>query len=392
MKIKTILTALFLASAFLLQAQQMPTGFWMGKTTGPLAHLTYGLGEDRLGGAKMTYLDTNVVVRVVDSIGDVYKIQLSQYHVAYAPKITIKRNDSLRPKPYYLSESWRVYGDELYDYVKINLTEKLPYKSIQQLNPSRVVVDIFGATSNSNWITQLKSVQEIKNVYYEQVEDDVLRVTIELKHKQHWGHHITYDTVGKRLVIRIKRQPVLNIARLKIAIDAGHGGTNGGTDGNVSGVSEKSLTLLYAKTLKETLKEAGVKSVFITRTKDTTLSMAERSAMLLEYDPSILISIHFNSSNSDTMSGTSTYYRYIGFRSLSTAILDQLLGLGLKEYGNVGGFNFGMNGPTEYPNTLVEVGFLSNRKEEQRLLDPNFRKRVTQRITKGIKDWLLSLK
>lgn len=388
---KIFLTALLVTLASCLYAQQMPSGFWMGKTTGPLAHLTYGLGEDRLGGAKMTYLDTNVVVRVVDSIRDVYKIQLSQYHFGYAPKTTIRRNDSLQPQPYYLSESWRVYGDENYDYVKINLTEKLPYRSIQQLNPSRVVVDIFGATSNSNWITQLKTVKEIKNVYYEQIEDDVLRVFIELKHKQHWGHHISYDTVGRRMIIRIKRQPPLNITKLKIAIDAGHGGTNGGTDGNVSGVSEKSLTLLYAKELRVTLKEAGVKNVFITRTKDTTLSMAERAAMLLEYDPSLLISIHFNSSNSDTMSGTSTYYRYIGFRSLSTAILDQLLGIGFKEYGNVGGFNFGMNGPTEYPNTLVEVGFLSNRAEERKMLDPAFRKRVTQRITKGIKDWLVSL-
>lgn len=363
----------------------------MGQTKGPLPHLTYGLGENRLGGAKMTYLDSNVVVRVIDSTVDMYKIQLSQYHVAYAPKTTIRRNDSLRPKPYYLSENWRVYGDTLYDYVTINLDEKLPYRSIQQLNPSRLVVDLFGVTSNTNWITQLKTVEEIKNVYYEQIEDDVLRVFIELNHKQHWGHHISYDSVTTQLQIQIKRQPALNISKLKIAIDPGHGGTNGGADGNISHRSEKSLTLQYAKELKEALQEAGVKNVFLTRTKDTTLSMAERVGMLLNYDPHLLVSIHFNSASSDTVSGTSTYYRYIGFRPLSTAILDQLLQLGLNNYGNVGNFNFGLNGPTEYPNALVEVGFLSNRKEEQRILDPNFRKRIAVRITRGIKDWLLAM-
>ena len=39
----------------------------VGKTTGSLPYLEYGLGVDRLGGAKMTYLDTNIVVKVVDS-------------------------------------------------------------------------------------------------------------------------------------------------------------------------------------------------------------------------------------------------------------------------------------------------------------------------------------
>lgn len=390
MNIRTLIAVLCLCTAT-AKAQQAPAGFWLGNTTGPLPHLTYGLGDDRLGGAKMTYLDTNVVLCVVDSVQDVYKIQLSKNHFAYAPKNTIKRNDLLRVQPYYLSGSWKVEGDSLYDYVKINLTEKLPYRSIQQMNPSRLVVDIFGATSNSNWISQLNTVKEIKNVYYEQVEDDVLRVFIDLKHKQHWGHHIAYDSVAKRLEIRIKRQPSLNLTRLKIAIDAGHGGTNRGAEGPRTGALEKTQTLLYAKELKETLEEAGVRHVFMTRTKDTTLSMAERTEMLFKYDPDILISIHLNSAGNDTVSGASTYYRHIGFRPLSTEILEELLTLGLKEYGNIGSFNFGLNGPTEYPNTLVEVGFLSNRAEEKRLVDPNFRKRVALRITRGIKNWLVSL-
>ena len=54
-------------------------------------------------------------------------------------------------------------------------------------------MDIFGATSNTNWITQLSSAKEIKNAWYEQPEDDVMRVIIELKHQQHWGYSIFYD-------------------------------------------------------------------------------------------------------------------------------------------------------------------------------------------------------
>jgi len=33
----------------------------MGRTTDTLPHLEYGLGEDRLGGAKITFLDTSVI-------------------------------------------------------------------------------------------------------------------------------------------------------------------------------------------------------------------------------------------------------------------------------------------------------------------------------------------
>ena len=40
----------------------------IGRTTGPLPYLEYGQGDDRLGGAKMTYLDTNVLLKITDSL------------------------------------------------------------------------------------------------------------------------------------------------------------------------------------------------------------------------------------------------------------------------------------------------------------------------------------
>jgi N-acetylmuramoyl-L-alanine amidase len=59
----------------------------------------------------------------------------------------------------------------------------------------------------------------IKNVYYEQKEDDVFRITIELKHAQHWGHQLYY--AGNSLVIKIKQQPEnLSLKNLTIAVDA----------------------------------------------------------------------------------------------------------------------------------------------------------------------------
>ncbi len=377
-----------------LPAQDNGPKYFLARTIGPLPFMEYGLGEDRLGGAKMTFLDSNVVLKIVDSVGFKYKIQLSKNHSAYIDKTNVERLNGLKQKPYYLTSSWKVYGDGQYDYVTVNLDEKLPYRSQQQINPSKIVVDIFGATSNTNWITQLKTTKEIKNAYYEQTEDDVFRVTIELKHAQHWGHMLYYDTSGKRLVVKIKRQPaVLDIKKLRIAIDAGHGGDNSGASGETSKILEKTYTLLFAKELQAALKKAGVKSTFMTRTKDTTLDMPSRILSLRAYNPDILISMHLNSAGSDTVSGVSTYYRYIGFRPLTTAILNQMLtGLGLKEYGNVGNFNFSLSGPTDYPNCLVEVAFLSNKDDEKKILSAKFHKAVANKIYLGIKDWLNNIK
>jgi len=368
-----------------LQAQT----FFVGRTIGQLPFLEYGMGDDRLGGAKMTYLDSNVLMKVVDSVNTDYKVQLSANHFAYLSKQSLKE-DTTKLQPYYLTSSWRVWGDEKYDYVSIGLSEKLPYKSIQQINPSRIVVDIFGVTSNTNWITQLNTVKEIKNTWYEQIEDDVFRVNIELKHDQHWGYYIYYNK--NALQIRVKRQPsTLRPKQLFVAIDAGHGGSNSGAGGITSNVNEKEYTLKIAQQLQKYLKRKKIK-VFMTREQDIDLSMIDRTLMLRQQDPDFMISIHLNSSGNENVKGVSTYYRYIGFRPLSEKLLDRMLQLGLNNFGNVGAFNFALSGPTEYPNCLVEVAFLSNKEDEQKILDPRFHKAVAKKIYKGIKDWLKSVK
>jgi len=370
---------------------------WWARTTGKFPFMEYGIGDDRLGGAKLGFLDSNVLVKIVDSFATDYKIQLSTAHAAYIAKTSVipfhKQAARRMAHNIRLSGNIKVYGDTTFDCVAITLDERLPYHAFQMIEPSRIAVDIFGVTSNTNWITQLRTVKEIRNTWYEQVEDDVLRVYIQLKHTQHWGFSLEYDSTGRRLMVKVKRQPpLLDIKKLRIAIDAGHGGDNPGADGVTSHVLEKDYTLRIANELQKTLKKMGVQRIFMTRTKDTSLSMPERMEMLKQFNPHLLVSIHLNSAGSDTVQGTSTYYRYIGFRPLSVAILNQMLTLKLKEYGNVGNFNFSLSGPTDYPNALVEVAFLSNPEDEKKILNPKFHKAVAGKIYLGIVDWLNQLK
>src|SRR5215813_8920016 len=90
-------------------AQPLPSNYILGRTTGSLPFLLYGLGEDRLGGAKMTFLDTMIMMKVIDSAKEDYEVQLSKFHNAWLPKINFKADNLLALRPYYLTDSWKVY-------------------------------------------------------------------------------------------------------------------------------------------------------------------------------------------------------------------------------------------------------------------------------------------
>ena len=388
MKIRSILYIICLATLSVpvqTHAQAFP---FYGRTIGALPYFEYGPGDDRLGGAKMTYMDSNVLVKVVDTLGTDYIIELTKNLQAFIARSSIRIDSQYIPKPYQLSGNWKSYSDDRFDYIRIAMPERLPFRGAMQTGPSRLIIDLFGITSNTNWITQVGSASAIKNTWFEQVENGLYRVYIDLKNEMHWGYAVRYDSASSVLVIKVKHAPDKNFKNLRVAIDAGHGGDNTGTAGNISGKSEKRLTLEYATALEKELRKSGLKNIFMTRREDTSLSMQERVLMLSEASPDLLVSIHFNSSSADTINGTSTFYRYIGFRTLTQTILKRMKELGLNEFGNVGSFNFALSGPTDYPNALVEVAFLSNKSDEKFILSKKSPANVAKKIRQGINDWL----
>jgi N-acetylmuramoyl-L-alanine amidase len=355
-------------------------------TKGRLAHLLFGLGDDRLGGAKIGYVDSSILLNVVGKVGSNYKVQLSKYRTAYVPDDVVDFLPKGTFTPESLTTNWRVYGDSVYDYVTVGLSAKLPYQSIQLINPSKIVVDIFGVTNNTNWITQLENCEEIKNVYYEQAADEIFRITIELKHQQHWGYFIYYR--GNALTIKVRRQPKdLSLKNLIIGLDAGHGGSNTGA-GGPTGSSEKIITLQLALKLQQALQKEGAK-VIMSRTTETFFDNKERILFYRDSLPDLLLSIHLNSSADPIRTtGTSVFYRYVGFKNFGNAIYKKLLELGLKEYGNNGSFNFMLNSPIEYPNALLETLFISNPEDEMKIMDENFQQQFIQKIVDGVKLFL----
>jgi N-acetylmuramoyl-L-alanine amidase len=363
----------------------MPENGLLLQTKGKIPYILVGLGEDRLGGTKMGYVDSLVRLKAVSKVGNKYCVQLSKNRQAYIEDEHVNVL-SQNYTPTSITGNMRVWGDSSFDYVSLSLTERLAYQTFQEVNPSKIVVDVFGATSNTNWITQMGSTKEVGDISYNQIDQDIFRISIDLKNKQHWGHRIYYS--GNNLVIRIKRQPqTLSLKNLVIAIDAGHGGGNKGAFG-LTGVMEKDMTLAIAKELQAALEAEGAK-VVTTRTRDTTYDNHDRYTVFQQANPHLLLSIHLNSSADPVnIKGTSTYYKHIGYRPLTQSILQRMLDLGLKEYGNIGNFNFILNGFTEFPNVLVETLFISNPEDEANVLDPAYRKQMADAIVKGINDWL----
>jgi N-acetylmuramoyl-L-alanine amidase len=310
---------------------------------------------------------------------------LPQYFATLLPATT--------PLPSALTGSISVIGNDSEDIVRMAVSQKVPYLSEQLTDPPAIAVTLFGASSNTNWITHHLSAEGIKQVACRQSGTDQYTLTIYLNYAQQWGYNISYENGSMKIAIR--RPPMLadTTAPLKgliIGIDAGHGGTNQGAIGS-TGIYEKVVTLAIANALKDSLQAIGAATV-MTRDADSSVGMLDRDDTLLHAGARILVSIHCNSigetSDAEMIKGTSTYYRYPGFKTLADIMYAKMLQLGLGEWGVTGNFNFSLSGPTQFPNVLVETAFLSNPEDEMKLLDPVFRGKIAGTIVDGLREFV----
>ena len=359
---------------------------------GKRPYLNTGLGEDRLGGSKLGFLQEGIQVQITGKVGAQYHVKLSALMDAWLPEEFAKLLPPDTPLPHAFAGAISATGSNSEDIVTLTLSEKLPYSSEQLVNPNAIAVDIYGATSNTNWISQSRFVKGIGSITWKQVATDQYRITVELLHS-HWGYDIDY--VGSSLRMKIRRPPVIAspdsvLSGLVIVVDAGHGGENHGAIG-ATGVLEKDMTISMARHVETILTSIGA-HVVLTRTENDVPTMFERIDKIVRSNAHLLVSIHCNSAGdaSDPLAlrGVSTYYRPIGYKPLADLMYDKMLALGLKPFGEVGSFNFTLNSLTQLPNVLVETAFLSNPEDEMLLLDDGFRNKVAEQIVKGLEEFV----
>ncbi len=367
----------------------------VAEVTDENAYLNIGMGTDRLGGARYGSLEPGVKLNITGRKADNYRVQLSKSLSAWIPVRFVELKSEYISPPKSLTGNIRVSGRDKSDLITLTLSEKLPYITYQELDPNVIIVDVFGATSNTNWKIKHNSSQGIRNVTWNQVEDDRFRLEIELNHSQNWGYSVGYGW-GSQLNVEVRRPPVVTnfnspLDGRTISVDAGHGGDNRGSLG-AGGNVEKEVTLQLSYLVKELLEERGAK-VVLPRTDDSYVYMSERKEITLEEDADLLVSIHTNSigygSDPLDIKGTGSFYKHIAFKPLAAIMYDKMLELGFKDYGLTGSFNFSLNAPIEFPNVLVETAFISNPEEEILLTDPDFQQKIAEQIVKGLEEFYL---
>lgn len=149
-----------------------------------------------------------------------------------------------------------------------------------------------------------------------------------------------------------------------IVLDAGHGGSDPGANGN--NLIEKNLTLAMLNKAKALFEQDGTIKCYATRTTDVYPSFDARTDLGNEVGDAF-ISIHINAAENKSAAGTETYSYYAndqgnGLTSymLAESILNNLLAnLGTKNR-NVKSERWIVLRQSKIPASLIEIGFITN--------------------------------
>lgn len=166
-----------------------------------------------------------------------------------------------------------------------------------------------------------------------------------------------------------------------VVIDAGHGGTDYGAIRN--GINEKDITLDISKRVQAGLEKKGY-NVAMTRTDDTYVSLQDRVEFSEIFNPDIFVSIHVNSSNSESPTGLETHYYKDNSLTLAKHIHASMLNnINSKDRGLFKSKFYVINHTTA-PAILVEIGFISNQNERAQLVTESRKNATAKAIIEGI--------
>ncbi|MGW8160293.1 MAG: N-acetylmuramoyl-L-alanine amidase [Desulfoprunum sp.] len=218
----------------------------------------------------------------------------------------------------------------------------------------------------------------------------------------------------------------LGLGVRKIVLDPGHGGKDPGAMANQ--MREKDIVLKIAQVLKPKLAKQLNCEVILTRNEDIFLPLEERTAIANTEEADLFISLHLNAHPSQETRGLETYFLNLSTNAeamrvaamenatsthqmsdlesilsdiLKNSKIDEssrlakyvhksmLTGLNDKDFGDVR--NLGVKQAPFYvligaqmPSILLEIAFISNKKDAENLKNQQFVDTVTNEIVKGV--------
>lgn len=311
--------------------------------------------------------------------------------------------------------------------------DQVKYSAFTMDNPSRIVLDIENVQNQSGKNSIAVNDRNVTQIRTGQ-HDAVLRIVIDLTEASNY----TVDSDGASIVVTValkqaaatptpSAKPTVKPtnpagnetpaptaspsssavpwqAERYVTIDAGHGGGDPGAvykdeNGNqvmnedgTPAAQEKEINLAVALKVQWKLEAAGVK-VHMIRTTDTYVDYQKVGSIANSKQTTLFVSIHTNSATPAEASGIETWGYLSGGSNingmtsakLSQNILDKLIAAtGAKNRGVKDGKNLAVIHTTDMPATLVEVGFITNPAEREKMMSDAYREILAQAITDGI--------
>jgi N-acetylmuramoyl-L-alanine amidase/putative methionine-R-sulfoxide reductase with GAF domain len=215
------------------------------------------------------------------------------------------------------------------------------------------------------------------------------------------------------------------VPKMRIVVDAGHGGWDLGTVGR-RGLLEKDLVLEIAQRLGKLLESRLGADVVLTRNNDNYVPLDERAGMANQAQADLFVSVHANYSDLPSARGVETYYtnfftapnakdkdldtraakidsktpavtlspadlheKIEQSRRLAASVQRSLYGTlsaenpGLRDRG-VKEASYVVLTETAMPGILAEVSFVSSPTDEQKLRNDGYREQIAEALYKGI--------
>lgn len=287
----------------------------------------------------------------------------------------------------------------VWDFINYDNTNKERLIKIKNIDRTNYDVNYF-SDLNVMMVTIPKSSTELQQGFYE-INDRFLEdititennedVMVSFRFKRPVVFNLLSDSRAEEIELSVMKDPSILFNDITVVLDPGHGGKDPGAI-SPNGTKEKDVNLVIGLKTQAQLEALGY-DVIMTRTTDTFVDLYERARIANRNNADIFISIHHNSTLNNGINGLEILYCP---RGMGTAkVEDQFPLAEAISKGILASTKGADRGIIQRPGlvvireanmsaVLIEVGYLSNSRDEMNIINDAYQNKVVEGIINGI--------